>query len=51
MIDTLFRPNAELPIPPRHSTRREEMAKPKEPSKTVNYTQCKGARGWVYVEE
>lgn len=31
MIDTLFRPNAELPIPPRRSTQREEMAKPKEP--------------------
>ncbi|PBK79208.1 hypothetical protein ARMGADRAFT_1104626, partial [Armillaria gallica] len=46
-----IKPNAELPIPPRRSTRREEMAKPKEPSKTVNYTQCKGARGWVYAEE
>ncbi|KAK0441474.1 uncharacterized protein EV420DRAFT_1485642 [Desarmillaria tabescens] len=43
--------NAELPIHPRRSARREEMAKPKEPSKTVNYTQCKGARGWVYVDE
>ncbi|KAK0438718.1 uncharacterized protein EV420DRAFT_1486598 [Desarmillaria tabescens] len=42
--------NAELPIHPRRSARREEMAKPKEPSKTVNYTQCKGARGWVYVD-
>ncbi|PBK85900.1 hypothetical protein ARMGADRAFT_1036066, partial [Armillaria gallica] len=47
-----IKPNAELPIPPRCSTRWEEMAKPKEPradidfgSKTVNYTQCKGARG------
>ncbi|KAK0236492.1 hypothetical protein EDD85DRAFT_954365 [Armillaria nabsnona] len=47
-----IKPNAELPIPPRHSTRQKEMVKPKEPSsKTVNYTQCKGARGWVYVEE
>ncbi|PBK84116.1 hypothetical protein ARMGADRAFT_1088585 [Armillaria gallica] len=44
-----IKPNAELPIPPRRSTRREEMAKPKEPSKTVNYTQCKGARGWYIV--
>ncbi|PBK62206.1 hypothetical protein ARMSODRAFT_1025124 [Armillaria solidipes] len=41
-----IKPNTELPIPPRRSTRREEIAKAKEPSKTVTYTQCKGARGW-----
>ncbi|KAK0439461.1 uncharacterized protein EV420DRAFT_1650890 [Desarmillaria tabescens] len=51
MTDNVVRRNAELPIHPRRSARREEMAKPKEPSKTVNYTQCKGARGWVYVDE
>ncbi|KAK0437704.1 hypothetical protein EV421DRAFT_1907201 [Armillaria borealis] len=42
-----IKPNTELPIPPRRSTQREEIVKAKKPSKTITYTQCKGARGWL----